>query len=106
MLVAYVGRSDSPYGHAGIFRSLDGGNTWFRSDNGIPTDDYPWSSFRSVQRSPHQNNIALVDGGSNWERAMGGEVIILGINARVRWNPNVPGEVWLYGVTQMFFKDI
>jgi hypothetical protein len=117
ILVAY--NNSSPYiepeNTVGIWRSIDGGKSWIRSDTGIPesiTDPYEHNVITSLQRSPHLPNILIgwidptmyrsTNGGSQWTMLFGQRGVVSGIGS-VRWNPYQPGEVWTFGEAGLFY---
>jgi hypothetical protein len=106
ILLAYNPVHVSPWVSAGIWRSKDGGKTWFRSDIGIPDSSWPYSSYLNVQRSPDNPNIAITsfggaifrstDGGTNWKLVFGRRGGLANKDF-VKWQFNKKGLVWFYG---------
>jgi hypothetical protein len=91
-----------------IWKSRDGGLTWFRADRGIvetvDTNRLDFNRMQSLCRSPHARRIVLarmtdatylsLDGGASWKYLFGGRQIIANFSD-IMWNPFIPGEVWL-----------
>jgi hypothetical protein len=111
ILLAYNPVHVSPWVSAGIWRSKDGGKTWFRSDIGIPDSSWPYSSYLNVQRSPDNPNIAITsfggaifrstDGGTNWKLVYGRRGGLANKDF-VKWQFNKKGLVWFYGESSIF----
>lgn len=116
ILVAYNGSAPHVVAEStvGIWRSIDAGRHWFRSDNGIPeTIDFSLEHniITSLQRSPHLQNIVIsvispavyqsTDDGNNWRLIWGMRGVISGLE-RVVWHPFQAGEVWFFGETALF----
>lgn len=117
ILVAYngCGRHVPTDSTVGIWRSINGGREWFRSDSGIPeTIDFrlECNIITSIQRSPHKEEILLADigfaatyrsisNGSSWSLLRGRRGIIYNIGKLV-WHPHKFGEVWFFGETGLF----
>ncbi|MGC8596021.1 MAG: hypothetical protein ACP5MI_10525 [Candidatus Kryptoniota bacterium] len=98
----------------GIWRSIDGGKNWFRSDAGIPETidfNYEGNVISTCRRSPHKPEIAIaryaiatyrsIDGGYHWE-LISGRRRIIGGDDHMRWNPFRPGEYWAWGTSSVF----
>jgi photosystem II stability/assembly factor-like uncharacterized protein len=115
VLAAYNGSAPHvpPESTVSIWRSTNGGGSWFRSDSGIPesiTDPNEYNAMNSVQRSPHRSDTVLavygparyrsVNNGSTWS-FVGTRGVTVNQD-KVRWNPYRLGEAWLYGVTSVF----
>ncbi len=97
----------------GIWRSTNGGRSWFRSDGEIPeTIDFEQEGnvISACRHSPDRPDIAIAryaaatyrstDSGSYWSlisgrRSMGGD-------DHLRWNPFQPGEIWGRGSSSVF----
>lgn len=110
ILVAYRPHVQ-PWSSVGIWRSLGGGQNWFRSDSGIPDSTWPYSSFKNARRSPNNENIALTytagalfqsqDGGSNWILIDGRRGAISNLDL-LKWHPTDPGVVQIFGESSTF----
>jgi len=114
ILVAYNGSAHLPDSSVSVWRSINAGKNWFRSDKGVYETldyDYDLNIFTFIRRSPHKPNIVIggidvasyrsTDGGSNWNLLSGRRNAIIG-NGNVRWHPFQPGEVWFFGETALF----
>ncbi len=115
ILVAYNGATldVNPDSTVSIWRSLNGGQSWFRSDSGIPETLIPQesNSIFDVRRSPHSQGLVLgivlpavyqsSDGGSEWRLTLGERGVIV-TGGKVRWHPYQPGEAWIFGETTLF----
>lgn len=116
IMVAYNGAAlhIDPESTVSIWRSKNGGIGWFRSDSGIPqtiNNQYEYNIINTLQRSPHNNKIALAkmgpavyrstDAGSNWVLIAGRRNVAVGLDY-IRWHPFEPGEVWFFGETSVF----
>lgn len=117
ILVAYNG--SAPHIPAdstiSVWRSTNGGQSWDRSDRGIPEsipDPYEQNTLTSLQRSPHQPNIVMglidpttyrsLDGGNSWAMNSGVRGVFSG-DGDVRWHPFKAGEVWFFGSAALFY---
>lgn len=115
ILVAYRGSAPGihPDSMVAIWRSVDGGRHWFRSDSGIPESrkyEFEPNVVSSLQRSPHRPEIAIAvygpayyrstDNGYRW--SFSGVRGVAVNQDYVRWHPFQPGEVWFFGETSVF----
>jgi photosystem II stability/assembly factor-like uncharacterized protein len=116
LLVAYRGGAPGihPESTVAIWRSIDGGRSWFRSDSGIPetiTDPYEYNTMSSLQRSPNNPDIIVgvigaavyrsTNGGNFWKLINGRRGAVPNMDY-VRWNPYRRGQVWFFGETSVF----
>lgn len=115
ILVAYNGsaRHVAAESTISVWRSTNGGASWFRSDAGIPESIYPYepNTLSSLQRSPHEPNIVLAKVGPAIYRSTNSGYTWLLVDGRrgaapmmdhIRWNPTKPGEAWFFGETSVF----
>lgn len=117
ILVAYNHSTSNvePINSVGIWRSVDGGANWFRSDSGIPetlsNPELEYNTIRDIARVPYPDpEIVLavrgpavyrsMDSGDSWSLVYG-ETGMAAITDYVRWNPNKPGQAWFFGVTSV-----
>jgi hypothetical protein len=116
ILVAYNGSAQHVEAEStiSVWRSIDGGENWFRSDSGIPeTIDFSveHNLLTSLERSPHKDNIVIslinpaiyrsTNGATHWTLLSGERGVITGLGD-VRWHPFRPGEVWFFGENALF----
>lgn len=108
ILVAYTSKYIDK--DPGIWRSIDGGNTWARSDSGIPVPEYPFSYMFSVARSPHNDSLGVAVNGATFTTADRGATWTLrspvrdlrSISLSLAWNPHTDGEVWVFGQNSLW----
>ena len=94
-----------------VWKSLDRGRTWAKSDSGIPESrKYPQeaNAMLGIRRSPSSPQIILAvygpaayqstNEGSSW-RLVSGERGLMVNNDHLVWNPHKSGEVWFFGET-------
>lgn len=99
------------YKDVGIWKSTNNGLTWNRSDSGIASSNWPFSSMWSVKRSPYNpqliistvgTNFRSSDGGMFWYQVYptdaGSETFI----TKISWHPLKENEVWVYGQGNIF----
>lgn len=93
----------------GVWRSLDAGQHWVRSDTGI-RDTVIFqnqirirSSVTALRRAPDNPSIAVAAGGALFQATDGGMTWTLtsgirqsGVIQRLEWHPRKPGEVWVF----------
>lgn len=117
ILVAYDAGAPSidPDSTIAVWRSLDAGNHWVRSDSGIPESRlYPeeYNTISSLQRSPDRPDLVFAvcgnavyesdDAGRRWNQIRGRRSGGGGLQDYVRWNRYRPGEVWHFGSRETF----
>ena len=117
ILVAYNGSAPhvNPESTVAVWRSTNGGQSWFRSDGGIvetiPDPRNEHNVINSLQRSPHNPDVVLaVIGPAKYCSTRHGYTWILVAGRRdvaanmdfVRWNHYRRGQVWFYGETSVF----
>jgi len=115
LLVAYSGPNDTcrPDLCVGIWGSTDYGNTWFRSDSGMPesiVDTFEYNTIHDIERSPfNPNNVFSLKGiaiyvstnnGNSW--TLYGLRGFFSNKDNVRWNPFKENELWIFGESSLF----
>lgn len=91
-----------------IWRSLDGGETWFKAEPGFIGKDGEDLRIFNVERSPKDKNIIYAvendkslflskDNGYTWEIVINEEFSGSSDMSNIRLNPHNPSEVWTFG---------
>jgi photosystem II stability/assembly factor-like uncharacterized protein len=96
-----------------VWRTSDFGNTWLRSDAGIPESRrYPqeYNAVNCLQQAPDNPDLVVAaygpaiyrstDRGRNWNFS-GIKGVFVNRDC-IRWNPFRTGDVWLFGETSLF----
>ena len=90
-----------------VWKSANGGNSWYRSDRGIIEtlgSNGDRNYLDNIRHSPHDDNVYFAtagaavyrsyDQGKNWTHIYGPREVFAWIQ-ELWWHPLIPGEVWL-----------
>jgi len=91
--------------NSGVYKSIDGGKTWKKSDNGFPTDDGKGRIGLAVSQTNPDKVYAFMDHRNKGE-GKGAAEIYRSVDGGSSWKKTHDGELMFLSVVGWYFVDI